>query len=489
MPDNPIIILAVVEMAVVLLFLIGALLFFISGQRRTLGTLEDKILTLRNTLKSARAEVKAARAELTARAGTTGGDFGEIIEEQINITRNHHLSLSPERDIVLDIGPDTPLDRRAVSLRHAFLIAEKEAWLAAEGKAIDWDVLSGKLARIIEFYEQAATPVPAAFPETESDMFDALEIEPEPASVLAEPVVSGTESEELTELRETLANQKRHIENLERFKALFFATDEKWRAASEQAEQYHQLLLQKSRDIGVNADYEALLEKYGRVYDDFDASLAAERGDGQHRPAAVPVIEIDADEPSVGRIVIANQEEIQRLRNMAVDQHKMILRLREELTSAHSSEEKDRVIAELHKQLERHERFLRESDLCTKQLENELDRVLNENHGLKIKLQDAKIHAAPAATDANVEQMLKIIEDFTEQSSEMLNAIEKLENECSELRAKLAAGGESRSGRDDNAELGRVRQELAAAKQELLTLHAQHVELEERYLELKVKAG
>ena len=492
MLDNPIVIIVGVEIAVALLFLVGSLLFFIRSQRRTLGALEEKILTLRGALKSVRADAKAARAEAAARSEAGSGDFGEMIEEQINITRNHHLALNPDRDIVLDIGADTPLERRAVSLRHAFLIAEKEAWLAAESKEIDWGVLSNKLAQIIEFYEQSGTQAPASAPfvEAGADMFDALDLEPELAPEF-ETAVSSADSEELMALREQLANQQRHVENLERFKALFFATDEKWRSASEQAEQYHQLLLQKSRDLGVDADYEALLDKYGRVYDDFGAGLAAERGGDEHRPAAASVIEIDADEPSVGRLVIANQEEIQRLRNMAVDQHKMILRLREELTSAQSAEEKDRVIAELHKQLERHERFLKESDLCTKQLENELDRMLNENHTLKIKLQDVKMHAlsAPAQADANVEQMVKIIEDFTEQSCEMLNTIEMLESECRDLQAKLAAGGHGgQVGQGDGGELDVVRQELAAAQQALQALRAEHVDLEERYLDLKVKA-
>lgn len=486
MLDNPIAIIVAVEIAVVLLFLVGCLLFFIRGQRRTLGALEEKIIALRESLKNSRAEVKAARAQGAANTSAGTGDFGEMIEEQISITRNHHLAMNPDRDIVLDIGPDTPLERRAVSLRHAFLIAEKEAWLAADGKEVDWTVLGNKLTQIIEFYEQPPQQQ-AEVPDVESDMFDALGSEPEPVEDF-DALIMPPDSEELLMLRETVANQKRHIENLERFKALYFAADEKWHAANDQAEQYHQLLLQKSREIGADADYHNLLQKYGSVYNELGASLTAERDGDIPKPAAAPVIEIDANEPSVGRLVIANQEEIQRLRNMAVDQHKMILRLREELTAAQSEEEKERVIVELHKQLERHERFLKESDLCTKQLENELDRVLDENHQLKIKLQEAKKHAAAIIppVDANVEQMVKIIEDFTEQSSEMLGAIEVLENECRELQAKIAASAEQVS---DSGELEVMRKEFANLQQQLLALQADHVDLEERYLELKVKAG
>ena len=493
--DNPVVVITVVEIAVAALFLIGSLLYFIRGQRRTLGALEAKIIALRDALRGARAETKAARAAAeNPQAGA--GDFGEILEEQIVATRNHHLAMNPDRDIVLDISPDTPLERRAASLRHAFLIAEKEAWSAADGKEVDWDVLNAKLAQIIEFHEQAAAA--PEIPGPEADMLDAFAGESESLEALApEPQAdAGAElealratvadqAERLADQGEQIANQERHIASLERFKTLFFATDDKWRAASEQAEAYHQELLQKSRDAGVDAEYQALLAKYGSVYDDVGAAFAAERGTEPAPRAETQAVEIDTGEPSVGRIVIANQEEIQRLRNMAVDQHKMILRLREELTAAQSSEEKDRVITELHKQLERHERFLRESDVCTKQLENELDRVLQENHGLKIKLRDGGASTAAPADDANVEQMVKIIEDFTEQSSEMLNAIEALESECSDLRAKLDAGAGGRAG----PELEAARSELAAVQQELQALQTQHVELEERYLELKLKAG
>jgi phage shock protein A len=164
---------------------------------------------------------------------------------------------------------------------------------------------------------------------------------------------------------------------------------------------------------------------------------------------------------------------------MAVDQHKMILRLRQELEGANSLEEKDRVIGELHKQLERHERFLKESDICTKQLENELDRVLEDNHTLKSKMMELKQEPMPAIAEQDVEQMRSIIEDFTRQSSEMLNALEVLEAECAELREQLK-GGDA-----DPAEVEKLKQQLATAQQALLNLQTQHIELEERYLDLK----
>jgi hypothetical protein len=409
--------------------------------------------------------LKAARAQ----PAQAQADYGEIVDAQINATRNHHLELNPERDIVLDMAADAPFERRSVSLRHAFLIAEKEAWLASEnGHEVDWGVLQGKLAQIIQFYEQPLPPAEAVsevFPD--ADGLEALDLDSDvPASDnLAETVA----------LQDIIDNQKRHIDNLERFKKLFFDADAKWHIASKQAEQYRQEILAHSRQLNGGDEFNALLEKYNQVYVEFGGALVEKSDDSVATATASAAATAG---PSAGRIVIANQEELQRLRNMAVDQHKMILRLRQELESAHSLEEKDRVIAELSKQLERHERFLKESDICTKQLENELDRVMEDNHTLKMKLLEIKQQGVPESEN-DVEQMTHIIEDFTRQSSEMLNALEMLEGECSELREQL------KNSQVDPKLVDEMKQQLATAQQELLNLQTQHIELEERYLELK----
>jgi hypothetical protein len=461
------------EATVALLFVVGLVGLRARSLGKTNGALEAKVIELRRLLKGVRGELKAARTDAATQSQQPAPDYGDLIDAQISATRNHHLELNPDRDIVLDMATDASLERRAVSLRHAFLIAEKEAWLASEsGREVDWSVLQAKLGQVIQFYEQPvpAAPVEDVFPDT--DGLEALDLDTDIA-----PPDTLPDTGEITALQEIIENQKRHIENLERFKKLFFEADDKWHRASRQAEQYRQEILAQSRGFNASDEFNALLEKYNQVYVEFGGALSV---DGESpRNESAPVIAIDANQPSVGRMVIANQEELQRLRNMAVDQHKMILRLRQELEGAHSLEEKDRVISELSKQLERHERFLKESDLCTKQLENELERVLDENHTLKMKMLELKQQAAETTSESDVEQMSNIIEDFTRQSSEMLNALEMLEAECGELRQQL------QDAQADPAQVGQLKQQLAAAQQELLNLQAQHIELEERYLELK----
>lgn len=468
MPDNSILLLIGLEIAVVLICLMGLVMWRARNLSKTGSALEAKVIELRQSLKGVRSELKVVRAEATP--AQSQADYGEIIDAQIGATRNHHLGLNPERDIVLDMAMDAPAERRAVSLRHAFLIAEKEAWLASDnGRDVDWSVLEAKLGQIIQFYEQPAASADTEI-FTEADGLDALDLDGDIAEML--PAADS----EAVALQEIVENQKRQIANLERFKKLFFDADDKWRKAGKQAEQYRQEILAHSRTLNAGDEFNALMDNYNRVYVEFGSALA----DGELPRAAV---EVGGEQPSVGKMVIANQEEMQRLRNMAVDQHKMILRLRQELEGAHTLEEKDHVIGELHKQLERHERFLKESDICTKQLENELERMLEENHVLKKKVIEVKQNTAPVqVANTDVEKMAAIIEDFTQQSGEMLNALEVLETECNELRLQLKSA-ETVPG--DPAAVDGLKEQLAAAQQELLNLQTQHIELEERYLELK----
>jgi hypothetical protein len=499
MPESPIVLLVIAEIAVVLLLLCLFLLLHVRSLRQLVAALEEKIVSVRDTLKTTRQDFKAVRQRLLESEQNPSLSYSDQIEAQIDATRNYHLSLDPDRDIVLDIESDTTMERQAVALRHAFLIAEKEASLASESEEIDWDVLHGKLAQIIQFYHQSTAAAPAG------EVLEAMDIES--LTDLAVP----QDSAELETLRESLANQTRHIENLEKFKKLFFDTEEKWRSASALAEQYHRQLLARTQEIG-DSSIDDLLVQYNNAYGNFGTELADDRGQAR---GADHVIELSAAQPSVGRTVIANQEEVLRLRNMAIDQHRMIVSLRQQLDSADSVEKKDAAIAELHKQLERHERFLKESDICAKQVEAELEHTLARNHELEQQLRivqedvdtgakqiqeelartlvenqaleqqliELRQQGGGETSGEELEQLKKIIEDFTHQSCEMLTAIEQLEQEARGLREQLDGGAGGGSAEDTVA----LQQQLAEAERELLSLQAQHVELEERYLELKVQ--
>lgn len=422
------------EMAALLLFVCLLLLWHLRGLRRLVAALEGKVIALRDSLRGERAKTVAAR-QAAEQARAPQRSYAEYIEEQIALTRNHHLSLQPDRDIVLDIAADVSLERQAMALRNAFLIAEQEAAQAAVDHGdVDWAVLEEKLGRIIEFYQQRGeegAPIVGDDPEAE--------------------------------------NRRRHLENLERFKTLYFDMEQRWQRTQGELAGYRQQLLALGRGLGAEAEFEHLLAQYGRVCEDF-GNLLLDTGEARPAPPTPAALADAADRPSVGRQVIANQEEIQRLRNMAVDQHKLILRLKQQLLDAHSLEQKDAVIAELHKQLDRQQQFLQESDVCARQLESEVHRLFDENHALQQRLESGAVAAADPEELARAQSLLT---ELTDEGRDMLAVIAALESENRGLQEHAGEAADE------------LRRQLANAQQRLLELQTQHIELEERYLELK----
>ena len=458
------------EMAIVLLVACIIFLGHIRGLRKLISALEEKVLAQRGAMRNTRATFDALKEELEVLRGAETDSYSDQLQQQLDATRNRHIALSPDRDIVLDIAQDTPLERQALALRHAFLIAEREAALAADDKDVDWDVLQAKLGQIIQFYQQDlpgdSQPVDIAPANPEFDV----------SSVDVDVSASGDNDE-------LIANQKRHIANLEKFRQLYFDVERKWREARAEAEDYHQQVLAMGKTLGGGVEFDTLLQQYAGVYSGMDGLL---EGGGQQADHADQA-EHEA-RGQVGKMVIANQEEVQRLRNMAIDQHKIIVELKRKLVGNNSAEEQEHLVAEMHQQLERNERFLKESDACIQQLEAELVRLLSDNQKLKAELRARPeavevaepIERAPDNTD-EVEMLRGLVTSFTEQSRDMLGAIAVLEEDNRRL---MTQGSGPQSG---GAEVAGLTEKLAQAQQELLSLQTRHLELEERYLELTLQ--
>ncbi len=427
MADSRWILLAGLEFGLLLLIACLFLLFHVRGLRELIAALEAKVVSLRKVLRGARSEATEARSELAAMRRQSR-DFADYLEEQITATRNQHLSLQPDRDIVLDIAPDSPLERQALALRYALLIAEKESWEATEGKGCDWDVIGAKLGAIIDFYQQHA-PVPAVEPDAGA-------------------------GDEASALQQTIDSQRRQIANLERFRQLYFDGEKRWHEASSRADGYLEELRALGQTLGGGSEFDALLHQYNDVYARLGEFMT--RNPEQEQRAAP------------AQRVIVNQDEVNRLRNMAVDQHKVILQLKKQLAEAQSIEQKDAAIAELQKQLDRQARFLKESETCTRLLEDELNRTLDENQLLREQADGG---------GAEQQELQQLVSDLTRESREMLSAITVLEEENRRLQAGLLDGGDSTALRD----------QLQGAQSELQSLQQRYVELEERYLELKMQ--
>ncbi|MCR8924295.1 hypothetical protein NO559_16065 [Dasania sp. GY-MA-18] len=429
------------ELAALLLLVTIFLLVHVSKLKKLIAKLEEKIQSLRQAMGVAKQGAADLAKKLAEAKKIKPMAYMDYLDAQIEDTREHHSGLNPDRDIVLDISTDAPLERQAAALRHAFLIAEKEADYSGEGQGSDWDVLQSKFQQIIQFYEQAAEPEQPPQPEADDQ-------------------------------EEVMALKKR-IENLERFKKLFFDMESKWSSAKKEAKGYQEQLLTMGSELGASAEFEGLINKYANSYGQIDTLI--EQGSGK------TVVEVDARTTGDNRTIIANQEEMIRLRNMAVDQHKVITELQRQLADASTAEEQQAVMAGLVDQLERQDRFIKEAETCAQLLEDELNRALEENQMLREKSESA-------GSNENQEQLESLVADLTDSSREMLKTIAALEDENTLLQHKIvdaAAGAAASAG---GAEVEALNMKLQETQQELLNLQTQHIELEERYLELKMES-
>ncbi|MGK0499241.1 MAG: hypothetical protein ACJAYG_000875 [Oceanicoccus sp.] len=448
MPDTSILFYIAAELAVLLLVICIFLLIHLGQMRKLMARLEEKILELRQMVGSSRKESKHAlkKLALAEAAAANSRAFIDYLDDEIYHTRRHHQSLSPDRDIVLDIATDAPLDRQAAALRHVFLIAEKEARYAGSEDESSWAVLQSKLQQIIQFYESAAVA-------TTDNGAEAGEVSTDDDATARE-----------------LENLNKRLENLERFKSLFFNMESQWEQAKKQSDDYYQQLLALTEGVDPSNEFEKVLKNYASAYDDLGATIA-EGVDGES-PTLVAK-EVPA-QPTNGKSMVANQDEIERLKNMAVNQHKVITELKKKLVGASSVEEQQQVVEELSQQLEQQQRFLQEAETCTQLIEDELSRVIQENDLLRAQ-------SGGSEETFNDEHIEPVVNELTKESKDMLATIDSLEDENTSLKRQLESSG----GNDANTEL--LKSKLEEIQQERLNLQTQHIELEERYLELKMK--
>lgn len=449
MPDSNMSLYMAIELAAVLLLVAIFLLVHVSKLKKLIAMLEEKIKNLRVSMGLAKKDAKEAQEALTEAQKIKPKTYMDFIDEHIEDTRDHHQTHNPDRDIVLDISMDAPIERQAAALRHALLIAEKEACYAGEEGYSDWGVLQSKLQQLIQFYEQSAEP----------DVVDAID-----DLDLSSAVDDDAHQAEI-------ADYKKRIENLERFKKLFFDMEAKWKQAKKDSDSYHEQLVAMGSELGAGEEFEELMNKYASSYDEVGNLINNGAGDSKIS------VEIDARTTGSNRTIIGNQEEMLRLRNMAVDQHKVITNLKKKLLAADSAEAQKEVVAELTEQLERQERFLKEAETCTQLLEDELNRAIDENQALR----EAAEQGGASEDLAHLEEL---VSDLTKGSQEMLKAIAALEDENNALQQQIVGGLE---GGQSSENVEKLQAKLVETQQELLNLQTQHIELEERYLELKME--
>lgn len=420
--DN-IALIAAIEIAAVLLVFCVILVVQNRSLRGLVKKLQGRLAQLVEDLKRAKAAPPAPEAPPTEEPESKS--FLDYVDEHIEITRDHHGTLDPDRDIVLDLAPDTELPRRAAALRYAVLLAEKEAVQSAQalGEDINWSLLRAKYQQIFDFYE------------------DYL---PEPEEV--------SDSAELDALNQELTNAKKRINNLEKFKALYFDLEESWEASKKQAKVHYDDLSAMASEVSDGDKFEQALESYHAAYTQIDGIIQEGVGDPETIIETVKV----TDEETAG--------ELRHLRIVAADQHKIITQLQNKLQDATTDEERNQIVDGLKDELDKQKRFMQESETCIQLMEDELNNVHRELDQLKGRLKSLP------AIKTQMQELRKQKDEFELKAYALTSENRKLKKQLKEDKGGVTV--------DDG--------ESAKLKKELSELETRYANLEEKYLDLKL---
>lgn len=410
--------LIAVAAEITIVLLISTVFFFIHSRKlkSLVRRQQERLLELLKAQQQAPAPISEP-APLTQ-------TYKSYLNDELEATAAEFSSQSPDLDIALDLPADSPIYQRILALRYAFLRAEELGTTEDRGTQDYWNI-----------FRQALEPLLASFQ-------------------------TDTSSDELE-------TAKKRIENLEKFKRLFFDMEKQWSVAQANAQDYYAQLLALSEGVSDRAAFNNVLENYHGVYDSIQQNITqvVQNPDSFHQNK---VINITRQDPRAA-------EEIVKLRNVAADQHRIINDLQRKLIEASTAEEKELIITELQQQLQRQIRFVQESETCIQLLEDELAKAHEE-----ISLQEKTLDETNALSEEN-KQIKNALHNFTLESKDLINSINDLEDENDSLKQHMQQSVQpvQATTKDSSSEMKKVQSELA-------DLQKQYAELEEKYLDLKL---
>lgn len=353
--------------------------------------------------------------------------YGDQLAQQVELTKTYHSTLDAHQNIAIDLDPEAPLERRTAALRHAVLIAEIEAVAQDEG-APQWDRLSARYQQIWDFHEDYR-----------------------PGQQQGESEESPN-NDEAQELKESLHQAQKRINNLERFKVMYLELDQRWQACRGQANEHYTELRNLAADSDNADDLHKALETYHAIYNDIGEIIA--------QGADTGINSGNQEEESQTHL-----QEIRRLREVATNQHRIITELQTKLSSEASGLPHNQILDGLQSELHKQTRFLKESETCIQLMEDELATAKRELFQLRSRLNDFP----------KINGLVKTLQATSEHQEEL---VEKLQSDNRRLSRQLQQAQQAPP--EDNLELRKLRKELA-------DMQGKYNELEEQFLDMKLK--
>ena len=406
------ILIIAIETYIALLVAAFLLVVYTFKQRKLIRRQQAKLRELIDTINTTHAP-----------AASSGTTYKQQIAEQLQITRDRFALVAPRLELDNTQHTDQPINQRIVALRHAFLKAEEQATEEVPGSEGYWNIFRAALEPLL-------------------------------------PVESVTEAAD----NEELELYKKRVDNLEKFKSLFFDLEKRWNEAQTNAQDYYNELHAMADSVADREHYEMLLGQYKNSYNDITHYIHTTNSALSGVPVENKTINIIRQDPRAA-------EEIMKLRNVAADQYRVINSLQQQLEVAITAEEKEQAIKDLEQQLQRQIRFVQESDTCIQLLEDELNKAHEQI------VEQAKLLGRDQELTEENQRMKETLHNFTQESKALLVNIEDLERENNQLRVNL----------EHNPAIEYNPANTQKIQDELSDLRKQYTELEEKYLELKFK--
>lgn len=334
MISTNVLLIASAEFALLLLVVCVVLVIQNRSLRKMVNQLKEKARDVISELKATkRTLAEADKAEPETAESLSYVDY---VERALNETVEHHGSLNSNQPIALDIEPGTPLPHRTAALRHAIMLAEKDAFGRSE--VLDWKVLRSRYDQIFSFHEDFQA-------EDNNENFDEIHTE--------------------------LQNAKKRISNLEKFKQLYFDLEEQWKNSQENAQHAFNNLTTLASGLDESGKLGHALDEYQSSYDGLSTLF--------HKASGNDSLVLGSTESS------GASEEVKQLRNVAADQHRIIQGLQKQLMNANTDSERESVVNGLQTELQKQARFIQESETCIQLLEDELSTTCHELEQLRTK--------------------------------------------------------------------------------------------------------
>lgn len=397
--------IAAAEIAALLLFVCIFLIVQNRSLKGVVQKLQQRMEQLVQDLKFARATKKAENAKEAAPSS-----YKSLLNQQLEFVRAHHAKLEADRDIMLDIDPETPAPRRVAALRYALLLAEKEATSGRKDNKADWTLLQRRYEQMFKYNSDYA----------------------------AEASTNSGNDEQLDALHQELITAKKRINNLERFKALYFDLEEKWSSVRDNAKTHYHEISKLTENSDNSEAIETALHAYRKNYSELGSLIEA--GIDNH--------EITSSKAE------GSTSEIDHLRAVTADQHRIITELERKLQSATTKEEREIVVNELQGQIQKQIRFVQESETCIQLLEDELTNANKEldqlrsrlnalpklkTHLIELRNQNDDYELHIAAIKSENRRLMTKVQNIESAPPSDSNEVRRLKKEVSELETRYAA--------------------------------------------------